>query len=316
MKKRISVYAAIIVIGTVMLACVMPTIQAQLQPKDIQTISDSVVQTLSVQQQQYQQIGVVDYDLINTAVAQTMSAFNSQVVVAPTNTPMPPAPTATPYPCNSAIMLSENYPDYTQFNLSQSFTKTWRLKNVGYCTWNTGYRLAFMSGNSMSGPSYVYLPHSVAPNGTVDISVPLQAPASSGTYTGYWGLYTDSNHYFGKIWVTIKAGTGAVVYPAGFAVTSATIAVDATPHLCTSTFNFWANITTNGAGTVSYYWRYSADGGLTYTNTATQYIYFGAAGTQTVWYSPLFTVADTYLVNIYIDNPNHQHFGAVSVTCT
>jgi len=313
MNKRMRVLAAVIVMAAVMLACAMPSIQAQLQPEDIKSISDSVVQTLAVQQ--VQQVGVVDYDLINTAVAQTMSALNSQVVVAPTNTPIPPAPTATTMPCNSAIMLSENYPDYTQFNPGQTFTKTWRLKNVGYCTWNTGYRLAFMSGNSMGAPAYVNLPYNVAPGGVVDISVPMQAPAAVGTYTGNWGLYTEGNYYFGKIWVTIRSGT-APVFPAGFAVTSVATAVDATPHLCTSTFNFWANISTNGAGTVSYYWRYSADDGATYTNMATQYINFAAAGTQTVWFSPLFTVADTYLVNVYIDSPNHQHFGTVTVTCT
>lgn len=320
MKKRISIFTAIIVTGLVMLACVMPTIQAQLNPEDIKTISDSVVQTLAVEGAQ--QVGVVDYDLINTAVAQTMAVLNSQVVAVPTNTAVPPAPTATPYPCNSAIMLSENYPDYTHFDLNQAFTKTWRLKNVGYCTWNTSYRLAFMSGNSMGAPSYVYLPYSVAPNGTVDISVPMQAPSSSGTYTGYWGLYSDANQYFGKIWVTLKAGTvpAPPVPLPGFAVTSVTYAIDfvtQSPGACPAdvTFNIQANITTNGAGTVTYYWAKS-DG----TNTATQTLTYGGASTQTVLLTHTITgvAADSdYWVKIYIDNPNHQLFSpmAFHVNC-
>jgi len=317
---RIGIIAAIIVIGLVMLACVMPTIQAQLQPKDIQTISDSVVQTLSVMNMQNQQAGNNE-DAIALAVAETLSALNAQVVI-PTYTPVPAVyiPTATPYPCNSAIMLSENYPDYTHFSLNQSFTKTWRLKNVGYCTWNSGYRLAFMSGNSMSGPAYVYLPHSVAPGGTVDINVPLQAPSSSATYSGYWGLYTDANYYFGKIWVTIIAGTGvvyptSVVVPATYAVTSVTYAIDfvtQNPVACPAnvTFNIQANITTNGAGPVTYYWAKS-DG----TNTATQSLTYGSASTQTVLLTHTITgvAADSdYWVKIYIDNPNHQLFSAMA----
>lgn len=329
MNKRIYVFAAIVVTGLVMVACMIPSIQTQLQPKDIQTISDSVVQTLSVQEQQYQPIGVVDYDLINTAVAQTMAVLNSQATQAAmpvyTSVPEVMAPTATAYPCNSAIMLSENYPDYTQFDLNQTFTKTWRLKNVGYCTWNSGYRLAFMSGNPLSGPSYVYLPHSVAPNGTVDISVPMKAPSSSGTYTGYWGLYSDANQYFGKVWVTIKAGTGifyptSVIYPAPFAVTSVTYAIDfvtQSPGACPAdvTFNIQANITTNGAGTVTYYWAKDDA-----TNTATQTLIYGGASTQTVLLTRTISgvAADSdYWVKIYIDNPNHQLFSpmAFHVNC-
>ena len=41
MNKRMRVLAAVIVMAAVMLACAMPSIQAQLQPEDIKSISDS-----------------------------------------------------------------------------------------------------------------------------------------------------------------------------------------------------------------------------------------------------------------------------------
>ncbi len=324
MNKRIAILAGILIVSLLMLACSLPAYQAQVQQKDIHTVSDLVLQTLIAQNQQSQQQPVSNADAVASAVAQTVVALNAQnQSVAAAATPIPYvyyAPTATPYPCNSATGVDITVPDYTNFNLNQTFNKTWRLRNVGICTWNTGYRLAFYSGNSLNAPAYVYLPHSVAPGGTVDVTVPMQAPSSYGTYTGYWGLYTDSNYFFGRVWVTITAGS--VVYPS-FAVTSVTYAID---HVSQDigacgvptdvTFNIQANITTNGAGTVTYYWI-AIDG----SHTATQTLTYGGASTQTVLLSQTITgatAADDYSVRIYIDNPNHQLFSAMAfhITCT
>jgi hypothetical protein len=175
---------------------------------------------------------------------------------------------------------------------------------VGACTWNTGYRLAFYSGNSLNAPAYVYLPYSVAPGGTVDVTVPMQAPASYGIYTGYWGLYTDANYIFGRVWVTITAGS----LPASFAVTGVSI----TGNLTTCTFS--ADISTNAAGTVTYYFRYSSNAGASYTNGSALPISFIGADTKTV--SIPLPPSTTYLVHVYIDSPNHQEFGtAASFIC-
>ncbi len=325
MNKRIAVLAGILIVSLVMLACSLPVFEAQLQQKDIQTISDSVLQTLVTLNQKSQPQPMSNAEVIASAVAQTVVALNAQnqsiQVVAVVPTPIPyvyVAPTVTPYPCSSAIMVYETVPDYTNFNLNQTFNKTWRLKNVGVCTWNTGYRLAFYSGNSLNGPAYVYLPHNVAPGGTVDVTVPMQAPSSAGTYTGYWGLYTNANIFFGRIWVTITAGSSVST---SFAVSSVTYAIDfvsqaiVCPGPTNVTFNIQANITTNGAGTVTYYWAMN-DG----THTATQTLIYGSASTQTVLLSQTIagaTGAGDYWVKIYVDNPNHQLFApmAFHITC-
>jgi hypothetical protein len=335
MNKRIAILAGILIVSLVMLACSLPVFEAQLQQKDIQSISDSVLQTLIAQNQQYQPRPLNNAEVIASAVAQTVVALNAQnqaaqaaaavptlipyVYVAPMVIPYVyyVAPTATPYPCNAATGIDVTVLDYTNFSLNQLFNKTWRLRNVGICTWNTGYRLAFYSGNSLNGPAYVYLPHSVAPGGTVDVTVPMQAPATAGTYTSYWGLYTDANIFFGRVWVTITAGS----IPASFAVSGVSYAIDHVSQAITcganATFNIQANITTNGAGTVSYHWEIS--GG---SYTATQTLTYGAASTQTVLLSQTITGVVTpggsYWVKIYIDNPNHQLFApmAFNITCT
>jgi Ig-like domain from next to BRCA1 gene len=88
-------------------------------------------------------------------------------------------------------------PDGTVFAAGAAFTKTWRLRNIGNCTWTTSYSLVFDTGNSMGGPTSVNLPNSVAPGQTVDISINLTAPSSAGHYIGYWKFKNASGVLFG-----------------------------------------------------------------------------------------------------------------------
>jgi len=77
------------------------------------------------------------------------------------------------------------------------FTKTWRLKNIGNCTWTRDYALVFSGGDQMSGSAVVSLTGEVPPGATVDVSVNLTAPATEGSYTGYWKLRNASGVFFG-----------------------------------------------------------------------------------------------------------------------
>ncbi len=87
-------------------------------------------------------------------------------------------------------------PDNTQVDAGKPFTKTWRVKNDGTCTWGpSGYplhALVFVGGNQMGGPDQVPLPGAVPPGQTVDISVQLTAPTTPGTYIGQWELHVDN----------------------------------------------------------------------------------------------------------------------------
>jgi hypothetical protein len=80
----------------------------------------------------------------------------------------------------------------------------------------------FNTGEQMNGPAAVNFPNNVSINQTVDLSVTLKAPATAGTYRGYWMLKNASGALFGigtsankPFWVEIKvSGTsaGSVVY--------------------------------------------------------------------------------------------------------
>jgi hypothetical protein len=88
-------------------------------------------------------------------------------------------------------------PDGTTFAPGATFNKTWRLKNVGACTWTTSYQLVFYSGTQMGGPAALSFPTSVAPGQTVDLTVSLTAPNAAGSYRGYWMFKNASGALFG-----------------------------------------------------------------------------------------------------------------------
>jgi hypothetical protein len=115
--------------------------------------------------------------------------------------------------CNRASFVQDvTVPDNTAFDPNENFTKTWRLKNVGSCTWTSGYSLVFDSGDLMGGPASQQLTNgTVGPNQTIDVSVDLKAPANAGTYKGNWRLREPGGTLFalstGPFWVQIKVQT-------------------------------------------------------------------------------------------------------------
>ena len=135
----------------------------------------------------------------------------------PTSTNLPPSETPqatvtiTSIPCNQVSFVADvSVPDGTVFETGKSFTKTWRLKNTGSCTWTSGYQLVFVNGDQMNGPGAQSLTSgTVAPGSTVDVSVNLVAPASAGTYRGNWKIREPGGTTFGlstgAFWVEIKA---------------------------------------------------------------------------------------------------------------
>jgi len=104
-------------------------------------------------------------------------------------TPIPPAPSGT---CDRVTFIDDvNVPDGTVFAPNTAFTKTWRIKNTGTCTWTTNYSLYFVSGDQMGGPASMNLISTVSPNTSFDVSFNLIAPSVPGHYRGYWQLRNE-----------------------------------------------------------------------------------------------------------------------------
>ncbi len=100
--------------------------------------------------------------------------------------------------CLYATFLSETIKDNTEFTAGESFTKTWTLRNDGYCDWNEDYHLVFKSGTQMDGPDDYVFGFEIDPGEEITISLDLTAPATTGTFTGYWQLETDDDEKFGS----------------------------------------------------------------------------------------------------------------------
>lgn len=133
----------------------------------------------------------------------TVTLEPTSTIFVPTHTPNPKAldyaEQEPPEGCNVAgFIFDVTAPDGTVVDRKVSFTKTWRLKNDGTCTWNDRYKIYFVSGERLSGPkSQVLTEIDVPPGATIDVSVVLTAPKDPGEYKGYWGLKDGGDYPFG-----------------------------------------------------------------------------------------------------------------------
>lgn len=235
---------------------------------------------------------------------------------------MIPSATPTSLPCDSAKFVDDvTIPDDTSFTPGTTFTKTWRIKNTGSCTWTTGYAVVFDSGTSMGGPASKPLTGSVAPEQTVDISVDLKAPDTANTYKGNWKLRNASGVIFGigsdnkPFWVQIKV---AVPTSQLFAVTSASFTINPASYngTCPTEITLSGKIKVSRAGDVTYTYR-REDGYVSPPTT----ISFSEGGEKNLSDFKMSMGTGpgynwTGKIWMRIDEPNHQDFNSTSFTIT
>ena len=126
--------------------------------------------------------------------------------------------------CDWVQFISDvTVPDGTKYEPGATFKKTWRLKNIGTCTWTTSYSLVFDSGAQMGAPVSIKFPSEVKPGATIDINVDMTAPSTAGHYRGYWKFknasgvlfgigYTANRPWWVEINVTSTPPGGSIVY--------------------------------------------------------------------------------------------------------
>ena len=122
--------------------------------------------------------------------------------------------TATQPPSNggedSGAWLSNDPPDDTIFAPGEAFTVTWTLENTGSSTWNNNYYIEFAEGEQMGAEERYFIPLSVPPNTSVQVSADFVAPESEGTKQSTWNLVNDSDMAFYQFFVVIEISeTGA-----------------------------------------------------------------------------------------------------------
>ncbi|MBK9926199.1 MAG: hypothetical protein IPP66_13010 [Anaerolineales bacterium] len=175
--------------------------------------------TLSPEQIQTQAVETFSAVLTQTALAApTQTPFStpttqptfapvatSAAITLPANTQVVVPPTASCYQLRFVSDVS--IPDNTPMTPGQTFTKTWKVKNLGSCAWDAGFKFAFTGGEAMNGATYT-LPSSVASGAELDISVALTAPTNkTGAIRSNWRMSTAGGQFFGdEVYVLITVG--------------------------------------------------------------------------------------------------------------
>ena len=246
-----------------------------------------------------------------TVIANGVSAVFTVQTGEPTPTVAPTmAPTAAPTSqgCidRAAFVSDMTIPDNSVVASNTAFTKTWRLKNTGSCTWDSGYLVAYISGTTMTQqPGYwiVSQGQTVLPGHTVDISVGMTSPVQSGSYGSYWGLRKEHGQLMpiqggangNSFYVKIRVNDDGEGNPGR--ITAASIAIEleqGSGTVCTANATYFvhAYITADSPTTASFEIESSAGqipaGNFTVGYTTPVYpvydsnIAFDEAGTKTV----------------------------------
>jgi hypothetical protein len=204
---------------------------------------------------------------VNPVISRPGGSTGPTLTPPPTVTGTPPTITPTrtgtvqPASCDRAQFIADvTVPDGTGFGPGIGFSKTWRLKNVGTCTWSN-YSLMFDSGEKMSGPDSAVIPTSVAPGQTVDITISLTSPTTQGTYRGYWKLKNNNGVPFGigsagtkSFWVEIRVTSTGINPGSSTPTFTPTLGTPVTPStpIAGTIYDFTANVCTatwfSGAG--------------------------------------------------------------------
>ena len=314
MKKNI-IFLPLVLFIVLSSACTIPFNLLSSDPTpDIQAIQAAAEQTV---------VAKLTQDAANnpTAIPATNTPEPSQTVaLIATIPPTAVGPTATPLSaCDSAEFVTDiTIPDGTNFSAGDTFVKTWRIRNVGSCPWNSTYSLVFDTGDSLNGLANIAFPVAVVnPGGYVDLSVQLKAPASGGHYTGYWGIKNNAGAWVPVIggsngrsfYVDITVGSAATPVSADFAVTKVTFSVTRVGTCAEGKYVVVANVKANKAGTVNYHWVRSDS-----ASAPNQSVTFGAAGTKQITTEWTTSWSGLWL-KLYIDSPNDEQFGTANLNC-
>lgn len=110
----------------------------------------------------------------------------------------PAAPTTAPTCSDIAAFYGDvTIPDDTAFEQNVTFTKTWRFRNEGDCTWDSSYAIVFSGGEMLNTPLINPLPVRVAPGEIVNLSLEMRTPDRGGNFQSFWQFQNGQGARFG-----------------------------------------------------------------------------------------------------------------------
>ena len=203
-KSLLSVFSVIIILGMLLSSCNLLQLTGTLPTEDPNQLGTMAAATVSAYMTQQALATLLAQPTGQPGATNTPAVINTP---APTATLQPPTatvqvPTATktaiPIPCNAAEFKGDiTIPDWSSVYTGDVFLKTWRVKNVGTCTWSKDYKIFFFGGSQMNAASSVAFPGTVKPGESVDLSVKMVAPSKTGSFSGSWKLKAANSEVFG-----------------------------------------------------------------------------------------------------------------------
>ncbi len=179
---------------------------------------------------------------LNPLTPSLTSTFLWYPTIAVTSTVTGTPPTATlvssGFGCNNLTLLYDMYPGGSNIvKPGQNFTMTWKVHNSGTCEWKAYYGLNFVSGTDFDAPS-VNLGKIIPVDKNPEISINLDAPRRTGTFTAYYRMDDGAGHMFGStLVVTVKVVEDATdtPQPTNTTAPSSTPTASNTPETPTAT---------------------------------------------------------------------------------
>lgn len=210
-RKRSALISFILVLTLAALAgCNMPG-QGTPRPSEMEIIQTAAHQTVMAQLTLSSQLTRTPGTPGATAAAATPLPGAPLPTGQATVSPPPAAGTADPACDRARFEKDITVPDNSVLAPGATFVKTWRLQNAGNCTWSNAYSVVYSSGERFGAAESLPLNGPVAPGASVDVSIPMQAPATGGSYRGEWMLRNAAGQNFGTgtggdkpFWVQIK----------------------------------------------------------------------------------------------------------------
>jgi hypothetical protein len=260
MKKITLAASVLLLLSIVLSACnLQAAAPTQLSPEQVSTIAKATVDALTTQMAPppatATPLPTEPPTATPTLAVPTLDLTAIPTLGLATSTLVPLPSQAVNSQCNVVFFINdETIPDGTVFKPGETFTKSWKIRNDGTCTWNTAYSAAPFSNDpstpAITGDNIFKVPAQVVPGGILLISVTMKAPATDGTYTQVWKMNDAEGKPFGiggpngaGWWVNIKVSKTGSVTPSSVVGAAS---FDGT--------NYVGTITTTNA-TVNYSWQ-------------------------------------------------------------
>jgi len=171
-------------------------------PNNLNTNTQLLTQTKLVVTPAVQQVRTTSiFTTMTRSLGATSTIIGVPLFSSTITLPLGQTQTISPTPiCNRALTGSPfdiTIPDDTAMLPGQSFSKTWRLKNGGSCTWTSQYEVIFFSGDLLGASQINYLGDTVQPGNSIDIILDMVAPNDPGIYQSNWELSDAQGKPFG-----------------------------------------------------------------------------------------------------------------------